>query len=176
MALDFFSSTYPWGWSGAAGQPALHAPPAGRQPAAAGHARLPVAGTGHGGAIARAGESGPALGAGAGLVRRGAASLALYTGAALPGTAVLFPTQGVLPVCALACGAICSRPGSTSMPFLVPLLPQVGLGHSPLQAGLWLLPMVAAGMAVKTWRCPWCGASYRRCCATATRWPGVWAW
>lgn len=46
-------------------------------------------------------------------------------------------------------GNLFSRLGSGCMPFLVPLLLQVALGHSPLEAGLMMLPIAIAGMAVK---------------------------
>ena len=46
-------------------------------------------------------------------------------------------------------GNLFARLGSSCMPFLVPLLMQVGLGHSPLQAGLMMLPVAIAGMGMK---------------------------
>ena len=46
-------------------------------------------------------------------------------------------------------GNLFARLGSGSMPFLVPLMFQVGLGYSPLYAGLMMLPVAIAGMAVK---------------------------
>jgi len=46
-------------------------------------------------------------------------------------------------------GNLFARVGSSSMPFMVPLLLQVGLGYSPLHAGMMLLPAAAAGMAMK---------------------------
>ena len=39
------------------------------------------------------------------------------------------------------------RIGSGGMPFLIPLLLQVSLGYTPLQAGLMMVPVAAAGMA-----------------------------
>ncbi|MCZ2104218.1 MAG: multidrug transporter subunit MdtD [Burkholderiales bacterium] len=46
-------------------------------------------------------------------------------------------------------GNLFARLGSGSMPFLVPLMLQVGLGYSPLYAGMMMLPVAVAGMAVK---------------------------
>ena len=46
-------------------------------------------------------------------------------------------------------GNLFARVGSSSMPFMVPLLLQVGLGYPPLHAGMMLLPAAIAGMAVK---------------------------
>lgn len=46
-------------------------------------------------------------------------------------------------------GNLFARLGSSCMPFLVPLLLQVGLGYSPLHAGLMMLPVALAGMGMK---------------------------
>jgi EmrB/QacA subfamily drug resistance transporter len=46
-------------------------------------------------------------------------------------------------------GNLFSRLGSGSMPFLIPLLLQVGLGYSPLDAGLTMIPVAIAGMVSK---------------------------
>ncbi len=46
-------------------------------------------------------------------------------------------------------GNLFSRLGSGCMPFLVPLLLQVSMGYSPLHAGLTMLPIAMAGMAMK---------------------------
>ncbi len=46
-------------------------------------------------------------------------------------------------------GNLFSRLGSSAMPFLVPLLLQLGMGYSPAQAGMMMLPMALAGMLVK---------------------------
>ena len=51
-------------------------------------------------------------------------------------------------------GNLFARIGSGGMPFLIPLLLQVSLGYTPLQAGLMMVPVAAAGMAAKplgTW-------------------------
>ncbi|WP_411834406.1 multidrug transporter subunit MdtD [Pseudoxanthomonas mexicana] len=46
-------------------------------------------------------------------------------------------------------GNLFSRLGSGGMPFLIPLLLQVGLGHSPMRAGMMMIPMALAGMSSK---------------------------
>ncbi|MBX3690241.1 multidrug transporter subunit MdtD [Dokdonella sp.] len=46
-------------------------------------------------------------------------------------------------------GNLFARIGSSAMPFLIPLLLQVGLGFTPLQAGMAMIPVAAAGMASK---------------------------
>lgn len=46
-------------------------------------------------------------------------------------------------------GNLFARVGSGSMPFLIPLLLQVGLGMSPMNAGLMMVPVALAGMAAK---------------------------
>ncbi|WP_213957392.1 multidrug transporter subunit MdtD [Variovorax sp. dw_954] len=51
-------------------------------------------------------------------------------------------------------GNLFSRLGSGCMPFLVPLLLQVSMGYSPLQAGLTMLPIAMAGMAMKRFAAP----------------------
>ncbi len=47
-------------------------------------------------------------------------------------------------------GNLFSRLGSSCMPFLVPLLLQVSLDYSPLQAGMMMVPVAVASMLVKT--------------------------
>jgi MFS family permease len=51
-------------------------------------------------------------------------------------------------------GNLFSRLGSSCMPFMVPLLLQVSLGYSPLRAGLMMLPIALAGMAMKRFATP----------------------
>lgn len=51
-------------------------------------------------------------------------------------------------------GNLFSRLGSSCMPFLVPLLLQVSMGYSPLHAGLMMLPIAIAGMAMKRFTTP----------------------
>ncbi|MEE7547236.1 multidrug transporter subunit MdtD [Xanthomonas sp. Kuri4-1] len=46
-------------------------------------------------------------------------------------------------------GNLFARVGSGSMPFLIPLLLQVGLGMTPMNAGLMMVPVALAGMASK---------------------------
>ncbi len=46
-------------------------------------------------------------------------------------------------------GNLFSRLGSSCMPFLVPLLLQVGLNFSPFRAGMMMIPVAVAGMLVK---------------------------
>ncbi|MCD7100035.1 multidrug transporter subunit MdtD [Stenotrophomonas sp. MMGLT7] len=46
-------------------------------------------------------------------------------------------------------GNLFSRVGSSAMPLLIPLLLQVGLGMSPMNAGLMMIPVALAGMASK---------------------------
>jgi EmrB/QacA subfamily drug resistance transporter len=46
-------------------------------------------------------------------------------------------------------GNLFSRIGSGGMPFLIPLLLQVALGFTPMQAGLMMIPAAAAGMFSK---------------------------
>ncbi|MGJ7508166.1 multidrug transporter subunit MdtD [Variovorax sp. GT1P44] len=51
-------------------------------------------------------------------------------------------------------GNLFSRLGSGCMPFLIPLLLQVSMGYSPLNAGLMMLPIALAGMAMKRFATP----------------------
>jgi hypothetical protein len=46
-------------------------------------------------------------------------------------------------------GNLFARIGSGSMPFLIPLLLQVTLGYTPLEAGLMMIPTAVAGMGIK---------------------------
>ncbi|MEA5668790.1 MFS transporter [Stenotrophomonas sp. ATCM1_4] len=46
-------------------------------------------------------------------------------------------------------GNLFSRIGSGAMPLLIPLLLQVGLGMSPMRAGMMMIPVALAGMAAK---------------------------
>lgn len=81
----------------------------------------------------------------------GLAALAGYWLHAAGSPAPLFPLQlfrvasfriGIL-------GNLFSRVGSGAMPLLIPLLLQVGLGMSPIDAGLMMVPVALAGMAAK---------------------------
>ena len=51
-------------------------------------------------------------------------------------------------------GNLFSRLGSSCMPFLVPLLLQVSLDYTPLQAGLMMVPVAVASMATKRFTTP----------------------
>ena len=46
-------------------------------------------------------------------------------------------------------GNLFARLGSSCMPFLIPLLLQVTMGYSPMQAGMMMLPVAIAGMSMK---------------------------
>ncbi len=46
-------------------------------------------------------------------------------------------------------GNLCTRLGIGGIPFLLPLLYQVGLGYSPIQSGLLILPQAVAAMSLK---------------------------
>lgn len=46
-------------------------------------------------------------------------------------------------------GNLFSRMGSSGMPFLIPLMLQVALGYSPMNAGLMMIPAALAGMGSK---------------------------
>jgi hypothetical protein len=60
-------------------------------------------------------------------------------------------------------GNLFARIGSSSMPFLIPLLLQLGLGYSPMDAGMMMIPVVIAGMASKRLVVPLVGRlGYRR--------------
>jgi EmrB/QacA subfamily drug resistance transporter len=81
----------------------------------------------------------------------GLASVAAYWLHAMRRPQPLFPTDlfrvrsfgiGLL-------GNLFARLGAGSMPFLLPLLLQVGLGHSPLDAGLMMIPVAAAAIGCK---------------------------
>lgn len=51
-------------------------------------------------------------------------------------------------------GNLFARIGSGCMPFLLPLLLQVGMGFSPANAGMMLIPMAIAGIAAKRFATP----------------------
>lgn len=51
-------------------------------------------------------------------------------------------------------GNLFARIGSGCMPFLLPLLLQVGMGYSPSVAGMMLIPMAIAGIAAKRFATP----------------------
>lgn len=81
----------------------------------------------------------------------GLASLAAYWLHALRSGNPLF-APGLFAVRTLRVGLLgnlFSRLGSSCMPFMIPLVLQVSLGYSPLQAGLMMLPTVLGSMAMK---------------------------
>jgi len=85
------------------------------------------------------------------LLVAGLASFVAYWLHATRSTHPLFPLAlfGVHSYRVGVLGNLFSRLGSGSMPFLVPLLLQVGLGYSPTRAGLMMVPTALAGMAAK---------------------------
>ena len=86
----------------------------------------------------------------------GFASLAAYWLRASRKPDPLFsPTLFKVPTLSIGLiGNLFSRLGSSCMPFLVPLLLQVSMGYSPLHAGLMMLPIAIAGMAMKRFTTP----------------------
>ena len=50
---------------------------------------------------------------------------------------------------ARSCGSFVTRLGVGGMPFLLPLLYQVGLGYTPVQSGLLIMPQSVAAMGLK---------------------------
>lgn len=46
-------------------------------------------------------------------------------------------------------GSLCGRIGSGMLPFMTPVFLQIGLGFSPLHAGLMMIPMVLGSMGMK---------------------------
>jgi len=48
-------------------------------------------------------------------------------------------------------GNLVCRIGSSSVPFLLPLLLQLQLGYTPLHSGMMLLPVALAGVVAKSW-------------------------
>ena len=81
----------------------------------------------------------------------GFASIAAYWLHALRRTDPLFdPSLFRIPTLGIGLlGNLFSRLGSSCMPFLIPLLLQVSMGYTPLRAGLMMLPIALAGMAMK---------------------------
>ncbi|MCJ0761796.1 multidrug transporter subunit MdtD [Variovorax terrae] len=81
----------------------------------------------------------------------GLASLAAYWLHALRRPDPLFsPQLFTVPTLRIGLlGNLFSRLGSSCMPFLIPLLLQVTMGYSPLQAGMMMLPVALASMSMK---------------------------
>lgn len=81
----------------------------------------------------------------------GLASLAAYWLHALRSPNPLF-VPGLFEVRTLRVGLLgnlFSRLGSSCMPFMIPLVLQVSLGYTPMQAGMMMLPTVLGSMAAK---------------------------
>ncbi|MCG1055154.1 multidrug transporter subunit MdtD [Mycetohabitans sp. B5] len=51
-------------------------------------------------------------------------------------------------------GNLVARIGGDAMPYLIPLLLQIGLGYSPYEAGMMMLPVAAAAMGAKRFIAP----------------------
>lgn len=51
-------------------------------------------------------------------------------------------------------GNLVCRIGSSSVPFLLPLLLQLQLGYTPLHSGMMMLPVAIAGVLAKSWVAP----------------------
>jgi EmrB/QacA subfamily drug resistance transporter len=51
-------------------------------------------------------------------------------------------------------GNLVCRIGAAAVPFLLPLMMQLGMGYSPLHSGLMLVPVAAAGAVSKSWVSP----------------------
>ena len=81
----------------------------------------------------------------------GLATLAAYWLHALRVPAPLFAPRlfGIQSFRVGLLGNLFARIGSGAMPYLIPLLMQLTMGYSPSQAGLLMLPVALAGMAVK---------------------------
>jgi len=81
----------------------------------------------------------------------GFASITAYWLHALRRTDPLFdPSLFGIPTLGIGLlGNLFARLGSSCMPFLIPLLLQVSMGYTPLRAGLMMLPIALAGMAMK---------------------------
>nr|WP_294977417.1 multidrug transporter subunit MdtD [uncultured Pseudomonas sp.] len=75
--------------------------------------------------------------------------LAAYWLRALRIEAPLFP-PALFTTRTFAVGVLFARLGSGSLPFLTPLLLQVGLGFSPSKAGMTMIPMALAAMVIKS--------------------------
>jgi EmrB/QacA subfamily drug resistance transporter len=83
-----------------------------------------------------------------------ALSLALLAGYWLHAKSLAFPLLQlslfkIRTFRAAVCGSFFCRLGIGGVPFLLPLLYQVGLGFSPVQAGLLIMPQALASMAMK---------------------------
>jgi hypothetical protein len=81
----------------------------------------------------------------------GLSMLTAYWLHALRSPAPLFPPRlfGIQSYRVGLLGNLFARIGSGAMPYMIPLLMQLGIGYSPAQAGMLMLPMAIAGMLVK---------------------------
>jgi EmrB/QacA subfamily drug resistance transporter len=82
-------------------------------------------------------------------------SLLLLFGYALHADKTEYPllTMGLFKIRTFATavsGSFFTRLGIGGVPFLLPLLYQVGLGYSPIQSGLLIMPQAIAAMSIKT--------------------------
>ena len=87
----------------------------------------------------------------AGLV---AISMALIVAYGMHGTHEQFPLLSlklfrIRTFCVAASGSFFTRLGIGGVPFLLPLLYQVGLGYSPVESGLLIMPQAVASLTVK---------------------------
>jgi EmrB/QacA subfamily drug resistance transporter len=83
-----------------------------------------------------------------------AISLALILGYGLHATRIAFPLLDltlfrIRTFSAAVSGSFFTRLGIGGVPFLLPLLYQVGLGYTPVQSGLLIMPQAAAAMSTK---------------------------
>src|SRR3984957_651757 len=83
-----------------------------------------------------------------------AISLALIAGYGLHGTRIAFPLLQlslfrIRTFSAAVSGSFFTRLGIGGVPFLLPLLYQVGLGYTPIQSGLLIMPQAIAAMSTK---------------------------
>jgi len=85
------------------------------------------------------------------LLALGLSMLTAYWLHALRSPAPLFPPRlfGIQSYRVGLLGNLFARIGSGAMPYMIPLLLQLGMGHSPAQAGMMMLPMAIAAILVK---------------------------
>lgn len=99
------------------------------------------------------------------LLLLGLASLSAYWLHALRVPAPLFAPRlfGIPSFRVGLLGNLFARIGSGAMPYLIPLLMQLGMGYSPAQAGMLMLPVALAGLSMKRLVSPIIGRwGYRR--------------
>jgi hypothetical protein len=81
-------------------------------------------------------------------------SIALLAGYGIHGSSLPFPLLklklfSIRTFCAAVGGSFFTRLGIGGVPFLLPLLYQVGLGFTPIQSGLFVMPQAIASMSMK---------------------------